>query len=62
MAEAESNGLDSLREQFPAWEFEARWLTAGTGPDRKVLLAHHGDVTVSAWTAAQLAAEIGRQA
>jgi hypothetical protein len=50
-----------LREQFPSWEIEARWTVAGTGPDSRYLLAHKGDVTVSAWSAEDLAAEIRRE-
>jgi hypothetical protein len=50
--------LEQLREQFPAWEIEARWTVAGTGPDARYFLANKGDVTVSAWSADDLAAEI----
>jgi hypothetical protein len=50
--------LAQLRAAFPGWEFEARWTVAGTGPDSRVLLAHHGDVTVSAWTADSLAEQV----
>jgi hypothetical protein len=59
----DSNGsdLDALRARFPGWQFEARWITAGTASDRRQLLAHCGDVTVSAWDAGGLAAEILRQ-
>ena len=50
--------LAQLREQFPDWDIEARWTVAGTGPDSRYLLASRGGVTVSAWTAADLTAEI----
>jgi len=53
--------LALLRATFPDWEFEARWTVAGTGPDSRYLLASRGGVTVSAWTAADLAAEIRRE-
>ena len=53
--------LEQLRATFPDWEFEARWTVAGTGPDSRYLLASRGGVTVSAWTAADLAAEIRRE-
>jgi hypothetical protein len=53
--------LEQLREQFPDWEIEPRWTVAGTGPDSRYLLAHKGDVTVSAWTTADLAAKIRRE-
>jgi hypothetical protein len=52
--------LAQLREQFPDWDIEARWTVAGTGPDSRYLLAHKGGVTLSAWTPADLAAEIRR--
>jgi hypothetical protein len=50
-----------LREQFPDWNIEARWTVAGTGPDSRYLLASRGGVTLSAWTPADLAAEIRRE-
>ena len=50
-----------LREQFPDWNIEARWTVAGTGPDSRYLLAHRSGVTLSAWTPADLAAEIRRE-
>ena len=53
--------LAALRERFPGWEFVARWTVAGTGPDSRYLLASRGGVTLSAWTAEDLAAEIGRE-
>jgi hypothetical protein len=53
--------LDQLREQFPDWDIEARWTVAGTGPDSRYLLASRGGVTLSAWTAEDLAAEIRRE-
>ena len=53
--------LDQLRATFPDWVFEARWTVAGTGPDSRYLLASRGGVTLSAWTAEDLAAEIRRE-
>jgi hypothetical protein len=53
--------LEQLREQFPGWAIEAKWTVAGTGPDARYFVASRGDVTVSAWTAEDLAAEIRRQ-
>lgn len=50
--------LARLREQFPDWAIEARWTVAGTSPDSRYLLASRGGVTLSAWTAEDLAAEI----
>lgn len=54
--------LAQLRAMFPDWQIEARWTVAGTGPDSRYLLASRGGVTVSAWTAADLVAEIRRVA
>jgi hypothetical protein len=53
--------LEQLRATFPGWSFEARWTVAGTGPDSRYLLASRGGVTLSAWTAEDLAAEIRRE-
>ena len=53
--------LAQLRDMFPDWSIEARWTVAGTGPDSRYLLASRGDVTLSAWTPADLAAEIRRE-
>ena len=53
--------LTQLREQFPDWEIEPRWTVAGTGPDSRYLLASRGGVTLSGWTAEDLAAEIRRE-
>jgi len=50
-----------LRATFPDWSIEARWTVAGTGPDSRYLLASRGGVTVSAWTAEDLTAEIRRE-
>ena len=53
--------LEQLRATFPDWDIEARWTVAGTGPDQRYLLASRGGVTVTAWTAGDLAAEIRRE-
>jgi hypothetical protein len=58
---SQPDDLAQLREQFPDWEIESRWTVAGTGPDSQYLLAHKDDVTVTAWTAGDLAAEIRRE-
>jgi hypothetical protein len=50
-----------LRDMFPDWSIEARWTVAGTGPDSRYLRASRGGVTLSAWTAEGLAAEIRRE-
>jgi hypothetical protein len=56
-----SGDLAALRAAFHDWDIEARWTVAGTGPDSRYLLASRGGVTVSAWTAEDLAAEIRRE-
>jgi hypothetical protein len=53
--------LAQLRATFPDWDIEARWTVAGTGPDQRYLLAQKADVTVTAWTAGDLAAGIRRE-
>jgi hypothetical protein len=58
----QSDDLAQLRDMFPDWKIEARWTVAGTGPDSRYLLASRGGVTLSAWTAEDLAAEIRREA
>jgi hypothetical protein len=55
------DNLAQSRDMFPDWSIEAGWTVAGTGPDSRYLLASRGGVTVSAWTAADLAAEIRRE-
>jgi hypothetical protein len=57
----QAGDVERLREQFPGWQIEARWSTAGTGPDARCLLASRGGVTLTAWSPGALAAAIGRQ-
>ena len=52
--------LAELRETFPGWEIRESWTTAASGPDRRHLLASRQGITVSAWTASELAREIRR--
>jgi hypothetical protein len=58
---SQPSDVEQLRATFPGWQIEARWTVAGTGPDSRYLLASRGDVTLSAWTPADLAAEIRRE-
>ena len=60
-ASCQSSDLDLLRATFPGWDIEARWTVAGTGPDARYLVASSGDVTVTGWTAEDLAARIRRE-
>ena len=50
--------LELLAATFPDWSFESQWVAAGTGPDQRRLWARKGDVTLSAWHADDLAAQI----
>ncbi len=50
--------LDWLREQFPGWRFGTIWASAATGPDARRIYATRGAVTITAWNAAALAADI----
>jgi hypothetical protein len=50
--------LGQLRATFPDWTFEARWTAAGSGPDQRSVTARKGDVSLSAWDADDLVAQI----
>jgi hypothetical protein len=50
-----------LREQFPGWTFGTVWASAASGPDARRVWAARDGFLLSAWTAAELAAEIRRQ-
>ena len=50
--------LALLHETFPDWEFTSTWTVAGTGPDARYLQARKDDVTLTAWTANDLAAQV----
>jgi hypothetical protein len=58
---SQPDDLAQLRATFPEWSIEARWTVAGTGPDSRYLLASRGGVTLSAWTAEDLAVVIRRE-
>jgi hypothetical protein len=58
---SQPDDLAQLRATFPDWNIEARWTVAGTGPDSRYLLAQKDDLTITAWTAGDLAAEIRRE-
>ena len=50
--------LEGLHAVFPDWAFEAHWTVAGTGPDARYLMARKGDVTLTAWSAEDLGAQV----
>jgi hypothetical protein len=54
----EDDDLAVLRERFPGWQISAQWAAAATGPDARVLHATSGTRTLTARTAAALAAQI----
>lgn len=49
--EAVAADIAALRAECPGWSFTSTWATAGTGPDRRVLLATRGPAVVSAFDA-----------
>lgn len=53
--------LDRLREQFPGWQIGSVWATAATGPDVRRVTATKDGMLLSAWNAAELAADIRRE-
>jgi hypothetical protein len=55
------NDVRSLREQFPGWTFGTVWASAASGPDARRIWASKDGFLLSAWTAAELAAEIRRE-
>jgi hypothetical protein len=54
--------VQGLRDQFPGWTFGTVWASAASGPDARRIWASKDGYLLSAWTAAELAAEIRRQA
>jgi hypothetical protein len=53
-----SDDLALLHATFPDWQFQATWTVAGTGPDARYLQARKDDVTLTAWSAPDLAAQV----
>lgn len=53
--------LARLRQEHPGWTFESVWITVNSGPDRRLILASRNGVMLTAWTAAELAADINRE-
>jgi len=50
--------VEQLEQLFPAWRISAHWTVAGTGPDARFLQARKDDVTLTAWSAPDLGAQI----
>jgi hypothetical protein len=53
--------LAPLRTEFPGWTFGTVWASAASGPDARRVWAMKDRFLLSAWTAAELAANIRRQ-
>lgn len=47
-----------LREQHPGWFFTTTGVAAGSGPDRRMLIAQRNGVVLADLTAAALSAKI----
>ena len=60
-ASSQPDDVARLREQFPGWTFGTVWATAASGPDKRRLWAVNDGILLSAWTAAELAADIRRE-
>jgi hypothetical protein len=53
--------LDGLRQDYPGWRFGSVWASAASGPDARRLYAAKDGRLITAWTAAELAADIRRE-
>jgi hypothetical protein len=60
-AGAQRSDIDNLREKFPGWRFGSVWASAASGPDARRLYAAKDGRLITAWTAAELAADIRRE-
>jgi len=55
---ANDSELDRLRDRFPDWRIGARWVSAASGPDRRLVWATREGKTLTSWSAAALARDI----
>ena len=53
--------IDRLRAQHPAWTIAAVWDSAASGPDHRRLAAVREGIRLTAWTAAELSAQIAER-
>ena len=53
--------LTTLRQEHPGWNFGTVWTTVNSGPDKRRIWASRSGVMLSAWTAAELTADINRE-
>ena len=56
-----ASALATLREAHPDWFFTTTWVAAGSGPDRRLLVAQRHGVVLSDFTAEGLTAKIARE-
>lgn len=57
----DATDLDTLRRDCPRWRFGSVWASAASGPDARRLYAARDGRLITAWTAAELAADIRRE-
>jgi hypothetical protein len=50
--------VELLRHTFPSWSIAAVWQAVPSGPDSRLLVAIRGEVTLTAWNADDLAAQV----
>jgi hypothetical protein len=55
---SQPSDIELLSATFPGWTFTSAWITAATSADRRRLIAVKDEVTLSAWTADDLAAQV----
>jgi hypothetical protein len=53
-----SEDVARLADEFPEWRVEERWLASVSKADVRILVAHRGEVSVSGFTAEDLARAI----
>ncbi len=56
-----TDDLARLREEHPGWNFGTVWTTVNSGPDQRRIWASRNGVLLSAWNAAELSRDIGRE-
>jgi hypothetical protein len=54
--------LDELREAYPDWQIVVGYITAASRPDARVLYAHRGAVTLTAFSEQDLARALQQSA
>lgn len=56
-----TDDLARLREEHPGWNFGTVWTTVNSGPDQRRIWASRNGILLSAWNAAELSRDIGRE-